>query len=147
MFFKMKKLALLLFVSLIGISCSIDDDNGNYYYDVLPVESFELPTSFEFGKVYIVSLKFKRPTDCYTNPSLYFEKNGKIRTIAIQSLVANRKDCEAVPNEIAQELKFNFEVLTTTPYVFKFYKGTDENGVDIYEEVTVPVNNTASSTN
>ena len=140
MLLKMKKLFLLLFVSLIGISCSIGDDSSKYYYEVLPVETYVVPTSFDLGQVYTITLTYKRPTDCHTNPALYFERNGKIRTVAIQSLVANRDNCEAVPNEEPQELKFQFEVLSNTPYVFKFYKGDDENGESIFESVTIPVN-------
>ena len=137
----MKKLALLIFVSFIGISCSTDDNLNDFYYDVLPVESYELPPVLEYRQVYTFKLTYKRPTDCYTNPSLYFERNGKTRIVAIQSLVANRTDCVAVPDELSRELKFQFEVTSTTPYVFKFYKGKDANGMEIYEEVTIPVNN------
>lgn len=137
----MKKIAFLLFVSLIGISCSISDDSNGYYYEILPVETYELPTSFELGKIYTINLTYKRPTDCHTNPLLYFEKNDKIRTVAIQTLVVSRKDCESVPNEEPKELSFKFEVLSPTPYVFKFYKGEDENGESIFENVTIPVTN------
>lgn len=136
----MKKLFLLLFVSLIGISCSISDDSSDFYYEILPVESFIVPSSFDLGQIYTITLSYKRPNDCHTNPALYFERNGTIRTIAIQSLVANRKDCIAVPDEELKEVKFKFEVLSSTPYVFKFYKGDDENGESIFESVTIPVN-------
>lgn len=136
----MKKLLLLLFVSLIAISCSTDEGN-NYYYEILPIESFEVPTSFDFGKVYTLTVFYKRPTDCHTNPSLYFEKKDSTRIIAIQSLVLDRNDCKAVPNEESRKGSFQFEVLSSKPYVFKFYKGQDENDQDIFEEVTIPVNN------
>ena len=35
---------------------------------------------------------------------------------------------------------FNFLVLYTETYVFRFWTGEDENGVSEYFEVTVPVN-------
>lgn len=137
----MKKIFLLLFVSFLALSCSIDDGANDYYYEILPVESNDLPESFEFGKIYTITLTYKRPTDCHGNATLYFEKEGSTRTIAIQTIVANKNNCEAVPNEDSRELKFQFEVLSDTPYVFKFYKGEDEAGEALFESVTVPIIN------
>lgn len=137
----MKKLLLLLFVSLTVISCSLGDERSDYHYEILPVESFTLPASFELGQIYTISLTYKRPTDCHTSPSLYFERDGKTRTIAVQSLVANGKICQNLTNEQPKEFKFQFEVLSSTPYIFKFYKGEDANGISIFENVTVPVEN------
>ena len=138
----MKKLVLLLLVSLIGVSCSIsDDDSNNYSYEILPVESFEIPSSFELGQIYTIKLMYKLPSDCHTNPSLYFEKNGQIRTVAVQSFVANRDDCNFIANEDVYELTFKFEVVNSEAYVFKFYKGEDENGEPIFENVTIAVTN------
>ncbi len=137
----MKKLFLLLFVSLIAVSCSLDDDGNKYYYEFLPVETFEVPESFDFGKIYTITIFYKRPNDCHTNQSLYFERKDSTRTIAIQSLVLDRSKCDFLPNEELLKGTFQFEVLNTTPYLFKFYKGEDENGESIFEEVMIPVNN------
>ena len=137
----MKKIVLLLLVSLLSISCSVDDDYVDYHYEVLPVESYILPDSFQLGEVQLIYLSYKRPTDCYVNPRLYFEKNEQIRTVAVQSMVADLKDCATIPDEGTKELVFKFKVLSSEPYVFKFYKGEDENGESIFESVTVPVTN------
>ena len=137
----MKKLALLLFVALLALSCSIDDDNNKYHYDFLPVESFEVPESFDFGKVYTIKIFYKRPDACHTSQSLYFEKKDSTRIIAIQSLVLDQNNCTPLPDEETQQGTFQFQVVNTTPYLFKFYKGKDENGVEIFEEVIIPVNN------
>jgi hypothetical protein len=137
----MKKIALLLLLSVIGISCSMDNDVNDFYYDIIPIESYVLPPSFQFGESYTINLTYKRPTDCYTKPTLYFERHGAFRTVAIQSLVANRTDCEPVPEEAAKEFAFQIEVASSSPYIFKFYKGKDANGIEIYEEVVVPVAN------
>ncbi len=137
----MKRIALLLFVSLIGISCSMNDDYNDFYYGIVPVESFELPESFNYGEVYTIILLYKIPTNCHSDPKLYYEKENQTRIIAIQSIVANRDNCEPIPEESLKELKFQFHASSQTPYIFKFYKGNDENGVEIFEEVTVPVIN------
>lgn len=136
----MKKLALLLLVSLVTLSCSVDDPN-NYYYEILPIESFEVPESFDFGQEYTITIFYKRPNDCHANQSLYFEKKDSIRTIAVQSFVIDDGNCNTLPNELPKKGTFKFKVVNATPYLFKFYKGHDENGADIFEEVTIPVNN------
>ena len=137
----MKKLVLLLLVSLMGISCSLSDDNNSYYYEILPVESYEIPTSFELGQIYTIKLMYKLPSDCHSDPKLYYEKNGQIRTVAVQTFVANRDDCNFIANEDVYELTFKFEVVNSEAYVFKFYKGEDENDEPIFENVTIPVTN------
>ncbi|WP_432672467.1 hypothetical protein [Flavobacterium sp. SM2513] len=137
----MKKLVLLLFVSFIAISCSVDDNESKYYYDFLPVESFEVPESFDFGKVYTISIFFKRPNNCHASQTLYFEKKDSTRIIAVQSLVLDKNNCTALPDEEPKQGTFQFEVVNTSSYIFKFYKGKDDNGEDVFEEVIIPVNN------
>jgi hypothetical protein len=39
------------------------------------------------------------------------------------------------------EVSFNFYVTNTGSYIFKFYKGEDANGQNIFEEVEIPVIN------
>lgn len=136
----MKKVFLLLFVSVFAISCSLDDGD-KYYYEILPVESFEVPESFDFGAIYTIKILYKKPTECHTQQTLYFEKLDSIRTVAVQSLVLDKNNCNPLPNAAPIEGSFRFEVLSTTPYLFKFYKGKGENGENIFEEVVIPVNN------
>lgn len=138
---KMKKVILLLLVAVTALSCSVNDDGDKYYYEILPVDSYEVPTSFDYGAIYTIKVFYKNPTSCHTSASLYYEKLDSTRTIAIQSLVLDRNDCTPLPDAEPIEGSFRFEVLSTTPYLFKFYKGEDENGENIFEEVTIPVNN------
>jgi len=137
----MKKLAVLFLLSVMVFSCSMDDNENKYHYEFLPVESFEVPDSFEFGQIYTISVFYKRPNDCHTNQSLYFEKKDSTRTIAIQSLVLDKSTCNLLPDEESHKGTFEFEVLNSTTYLFKFYKGKDENGEDVFEEVIIPVIN------
>lgn len=137
----MKKLLLLLFVSLMVLSCSVDGDSENRYYEILPIESYVIPATFEYGKVYDIDVFYKRPSACHLSATLYFEKKDSTRTIAIQSLVLDRSNCQPVPNEEPRKGSFKFEVLNKTPYVFKFFKGKDEAGENLFEEVIIPVVN------
>jgi hypothetical protein len=137
----MKKLAVLLLLSVMLFSCTLDDNENKYHYEFLPVESFEVPSSFDFGQIYTITVFYKRPNDCHTEQSLYFEKKDSTRTIAIQSLVVDKSICTLLPDEESHAGTFEFEVLSSTPYLFKFYKGKDENGADVFEEIIIPVAN------
>lgn len=137
----MKNLILLLFVSLIGISCSDDNDRPAYHYEILAIDSFEAPAFFNLGEVHTITLFYKRPNDCHTDQSLYFEKKDSTRTVAIQSLVFDSNNCQEFPNEDPIKGTFQFEALSTSTYLFRFYKGKDENGANIFEEVSIPVIN------
>lgn len=137
----MKKLAMLLLFTVALNSCSPLDDNApQYYLDVLPVESFTVPQSFDMDGVYEIKVTYKRPTDCYSYDAIYYEKSGDERTFGIQAKIFDSGNCKPV-TENPIEVKFNFEC---TPgykrYVFKFYKGLDDNGDAIFEQVIIPVN-------
>jgi hypothetical protein len=136
----MKKLLLLLFVSIAALSCSIDNDSDNVYFDILPVESYELPPVFEFGETYTISIFYKKPNDCYLESDLFFEKADSTRIIGIQSIVADRANCAPLEDEPVREIQFQFKVNSATPYLFKFFKGRNTDGSLFYEEVTIPIN-------
>lgn len=136
----MKKIILfLLFISTIT-SCSTDDDQHNYRYDVLPVASYDLPKSFTLGETYEIKLKYQKPTSCHQFQGIYYDKNLNTRTIAVQTAVKNNQICtKEIPP--LSETSFNFMVSNMGSYIFKFYKGEDANGKDIFEEIEIPVIN------
>ena len=52
----------------------------------------------------------------------------------------NQSNClEISAEEPSLEATLNFSVVYNETYLFRFYKGKDENGEDIFEEVEVPV--------
>ncbi len=137
----MKKVALLLLAVFALNSCDIGEDKPNYHLEVIPVESFTVPKSFSMYGIYEIKLTYKRPTDCYFYEGIYYEKKFDTRVIGIQARVLNEKNCNPVTDETPIEVKFNFECTPgNNQYIFKFYKGTDANGNDVFEEVVVPVN-------
>lgn len=134
----MKKIVLFVILITSFLGCSIDDDNTSYTYDVLPVDSYVVPTSFTLGETYEIKLKYQKPTACHIYQGIYYDKNLNTRTIAIQTAVQNNQACtEQIPP--LSEVSFNFMVNNTGSYIFKFYKGEDANGEDIFEEVEIPV--------
>lgn len=134
----MKKIILLLFSVLLLNSCSLDGET--FAYEVLPVDSFEVPDSFVLGETYEIKVFYKRPTTCYEFNGFYYHKDLNIRTIAVQTLVRTSGTCnEITDNMPPEEVSFNFHVTSNGSYIFKFYKGKDAEGIDIFEEVEIPV--------
>lgn len=140
----MKKFTLLLFLTISFISCSLDEDNGpNYHYEILPIDSYVVADTFDFGTTYQIKLFYKYPTSCHSFGGIYFDRYLNERVFAIQSIVTNSQDCvtfDENENEL-REVNVDFHVLSTETYLFKFYKGKDDEGNNIFEEVEIPVNN------
>jgi hypothetical protein len=135
----MKRIILLLVTVTTFLSCSINDDyKDNYQYEVLAIESYTLPESFQLGKTYEIKLKYQKPTACHLYQGIYYAKDLNTRTIAIQAAVKTNETCTTeVPAE--SEVSFNFSVTNTGSYIFKFYKGKDIDGKDLFEEVEIQV--------
>ncbi len=134
----MKKIALFIVLITSFISCSIDNDNPSYTYHILPVDSYVVPTSFTLGQTYSIKVKYQKPSSCHIYQGIYYDKNLNTRTIAIQTAVQDNQFCTADVPPVS-EVSFNFMVNNTGSYIFKFYKGKDANGENIFEEVEIPV--------
>jgi hypothetical protein len=134
----MKKIVLLFILISSFLSCSTDNDSPSYTYSVLPVVSFTVPTSFTLGKTYEIKLKYQKPTSCHIYQGIYYDKDSNTRTIAVQTAVQKDQVCTADIPPIS-EVSFNFIPTNTGSYIFKFYKGKDADGKDIFESVEIPV--------
>uniref|UniRef100_UPI00404A0092 hypothetical protein n=1 Tax=Flavobacterium sp. TaxID=239 RepID=UPI00404A0092 len=137
-----KKLLFLIAIPMLFLftNACTPDRGSEYHYEVLPIESFELPESFVLGETYSIVVRYNRPTTCHYFSNIYWEKNLNERVVAVQSLVEQRNDCITSPvDEILFERTFNFYVTTNGSYIFKFYKGQDEEDNPIFESVEIPV--------
>jgi len=134
----MKKIVLFVVLITSLISCSVDNDNITYTHSVLPVESYVVPASFTLGETYEIKLKYQKPSSCHIYQGIYYDKNLNTRTIGIQAAVQDNQACTTELPPIS-EVSFNFIVNNTGSYIFKFYKGEDANGENIFEEVEIPV--------
>lgn len=134
----MKKIVLFLALITTVLGCSLDDDNTRYTYEVLPIDSYTVPASFTLGQTYEIKLKYQKPTECHMFQGIYYDKNLNTRTIAIQTAVKTNQVCTAVVPPLS-EVSFNFIVTNTGSYIFKFYKGKNSAGEDIFEDVEIPV--------
>lgn len=139
----MKKLISILLLAIITItvfsSCELGDDNTvSYRFELIPTESAVFPESFVMGRSYTIKVFYKRPTSCHFFEGFYYEKNLNVRTVAVQTGVLNANNCTPL-NEEPLEATFDFVPLGETSYIFKFYKGKDQYGQNLFIEYEIPV--------
>lgn len=129
----MKKLFLIVtFLAFALSSCSINNDQENVTYEILPVAEVELPEVFKVNVDNEIKVYYTRPSDCHMFKSFYYEKKGNIRTVAVETAVFNDNDCVPLTenNLVSQILKFNPKEPGT--YVFKFWQGKNESNEDLF---------------
>jgi hypothetical protein len=134
----MKKIVALIGIFLLAISCSLESDNPRFYSELLPVESYEMPTAFYVDTENEIVLRYINPSTCHAFDGFYYEKVDFTRTVAIQTGVVDQANCSALNNQIVTKI-LKFKPEETGVYLFKFWKGRDANGVNIFEEIAVDV--------
>lgn len=134
----MKKIFLILAATFIFISCSNNDDSINYSYSFLPVDEVTAPASFTYGQSDTLKLKYTLPSGCYYFNDIYYEYQDTTRIVAIRAVQELETNCTTAT--IEKEYNLIVRATQLEDYVFKFWKGTDNNGENIFEEVVVPVN-------
>jgi len=136
----MKKLLVLCLTLILFASCSVEDDSTNYSFEVLPVESVEIPDEFTLGEVYPITVSYFRPSTCHLFREFYYLKENNERTVAPIDYVFEETNCEDLNDELVEQT-FNFIVTSNGSYIFKFWQGEDANGEDQYLIIEVPVTN------
>ncbi len=137
----MKRVILLCLAFAFFASCSVDDDNSaDFSFEILPVESVDIPTEFTLGETYPITISYFRPTTCYAFNDLYYLKELNERTVAPINYVFNRNNCETLNDELVEQT-FNFIVTSNGSYIFKFWQGEDADGESQFLTIEVPVVN------
>jgi hypothetical protein len=143
----MKKIILLFIVAFALNSCTTEDNTQHVTYELLPIQSCQMPYEFVYGQTYELQMFFKKPTSCHFYKGIYFEKQeGNTRIVAIQSGVVESNSCVPYDDNTNELLtttstKCNFKVTGHENYIFKFWTGKNEQGENTYYEVEVPVDN------
>lgn len=134
----MKKIIAFCFIFLCLASCSTNNDDTSYSFEVLPVESVDIPSEFTLGITYPITVNYFRPSTCHSFKEFYYLKENNIRTVAPVTYVLNNNNCEALTDELVYTT-FNFIVTSIGSYIFKFWQGEDDQGEPIYLNIEVPV--------
>ena len=133
----MRKLFLLFTVLILTSSCN-NDDIQEFQRVFLPIDEATVPQSFVLNQVDTIRVKYTLPDNCHAFRGLFYQHQGASRVVAINALQALNAACTDAT--VQEELKFPIFPSQTSPYLFKFWKGTDSAGNDIFEEILVPVN-------
>ena len=137
---KLVSIVLLLTASLLAFSsCTIEDDSPNYRFEFIPVESVELPESFEIGKSYEIKVHYRLPSNCHYYDGFYYEKDLNTRTFALQTKVIEGDQCAPIEDGELKEATFDFFVNNNGSYIFKFYAGKTSTGENSFLEYEIPV--------
>ena len=120
------------------VSCSLDDDSNNFAIETLPVKEAIVPAAFDFGSKHEITIIYDLPSGCHFFYSLFYQYEGTSRIVAVNSWVNESAAC----TDDVREAEYTFEVTVVQQedYTFKFWKGIDNEGENIFEEIIVPVN-------
>ena len=134
----MKKIYFLcLVIMALFTSCSTETTGPDFYHEILPIESVTMPEEFVLGEVYEIYITYIKPSECHVFNNFYYLNETNQRTVAVINTVYTDQDCSFTSELV--EVSFSFEANNSSPYVFKFWQGTDVNGNDTYYIVEVPV--------
>ncbi|PCJ97749.1 MAG: hypothetical protein COA50_04285 [Flavobacteriaceae bacterium] len=132
---------LVVFLTMVTLgSCSLDNDDVNFEFAYLQIVNVEVPESFEFENTYKINVTYLRSDECTFFQRFDVAKTGETTRefVVIGSVLTDEEQCTEVNQEI--ETSFDFQVLYSDTYFFKFWTGEDENGNPQFIEVEVPVN-------
>lgn len=134
----MKRILFLLATITLFSSC-LEDDRPNYKYRLLSIESSVVPINFKFNTIDTIKVTYNLPNGCHQFDDLYYEYQDTARIVAIRAIEYIDTNCTQAT--IEKEFKFPIQVRQSQDYVFKFWKGKDINGKDVFEEKVVEVIN------
>ncbi|MEO9512959.1 MAG: hypothetical protein ABJN84_07545 [Flavobacteriaceae bacterium] len=140
----MMRKAVLLFI-LFGVcalfnSCGLDDDDQNFHFTTLAIIDATVPDSFDLNETYTIEVTYLRPNGCTFFEGFDFAKPAETDRdiVAIGSVLTEDTACTQAVEEVVATFEFN--VIFTEDYHFRFFSGTDENDNSTYLEYTIPVN-------
>ena len=130
----MKKIAALIGIFLLVVSCSPENDEPNVNYELVPIQNVIIGDELYFGDENIITIQYSRPTTCHGFNGFVYEKDDFTRTIGVQNYVVENADCKAVTGEVIEK-DFVFQPTATGMYTFKFWQGKDASGNNIFLEL------------
>lgn len=145
----MKRIALLMVLTLSLYSCDTDDDGPNLNFTIAEITGTDLPEYFEIGESYDLEVTYELPNACHqfsnfsVNPYVDEETDSTfvIEIAALISYDANITDCteegELTDSRTIRDLRVSSEDYNN--YQFKLITGEDEDGEAEFLIIDVPV--------
>ncbi|WP_124979108.1 hypothetical protein [Nonlabens xiamenensis] len=133
---KVKFIWIGLICGLFLASCSLDNgDTVNINFEVVPVESVEMPATFTFGQTYDIPVTFNR-NECQAFEGFTVESELNQRSIGV---VVATPEADCGPTDINETRDLRFLVASNGSYVFRFFSGFNQDQEPEYLEYTVIV--------
>jgi hypothetical protein len=100
-----------------------------------------MPAEFELGENYVIEYSYYKPSNCHVFNDLNYISDFNTLTIFVVNTVFPdaQSPCMTLNDELITRV-FNFTADNSETYYFKFWKGVDEEGRDVFLEIEVPVN-------
>lgn len=140
----MKKIVLLVLSLVTLTACSTDDDGPNV--NLQPVKAkilkAELPDSLEMGNSYTIDVFYQLPSPCHIDVALVVapgETNSEFYIYGATVIDADKVGCDQTSTDLERSGEFTLFVESMDSYTFHLWRGFTEDGIDIYDPVTVPV--------
>ncbi|MGY6649472.1 hypothetical protein [Wenyingzhuangia sp. IMCC45574] len=135
----MKRFIYLFLIVATLFSCSNDDVSiPKYHLERLSIDEITFPDNFTYNEIDTIWFKYTLPTKCHYFYDLDYTLSESTRYMSIISYV----DDDPVTCEEETTLRETYvpiKITQTEDYVFKIWKGIDDDDENIYEEYTVPV--------
>ncbi len=135
----MKRYTLIILALFAFSACSTDNnDMPNYHFEYVSISSVDIPEEFVLGETYPVTITYELPNSCsefYSYDYIYSDTSRIIGAIAIVDDSTTACD-EMITSE---SFTINVQASQTETYTFKFWQGQDDQGVDQYLIIDVPV--------
>lgn len=135
----MKPIFLMLALSFLTFSCSPHDDGPTNTLETLPISQVAMATKFAKDSITEIPLSYVRPTVCHSFYDFYYVRDGLTRTVAIIALKENGST-SCPPSQTTYTVPLKFKPAALGTYHFKFWTGTNTQGVDQYAEYDAVVN-------
>lgn len=132
-------ISILLLCSLCFSGCS-DDDETQFFFERTSIESVEIPEKFIRGETVQIIVSYFRKSDCHTFYNFDYRISQNQRTVTVIDVILDdQTSCTALDKTDTVDIPLDFLVGNEESYIFRFWQGEDDQGLDKFLEIEVPV--------
>ena len=136
----MKRLKVLMLIALfISQSCSLENDNTLFSFDIVAISEIEIPVEFEINTIVEIKTYYVQKSQCHVFYDYIFKqiKKNEIEVYLAETYIENGA-CEQENFKV--ERSFKLKIQGYDKYSFRFWNGRNEQGENQFITVEVPVN-------
>jgi len=133
------RIYLYLFFCLLLVSCLLDPEDENTRIEKISAFEIQVPDVMTVGFEHDISFKYALQNGCYSfynvdvvDAANNNQPNKNIREITAFAEITNDTNCTLDYRE--ESFVLPFKPLESRIYLFKFWTGQNEQGVDQFEE-------------